>query len=172
MEVKMTGFLYKALKADLARPHPFAAERVGFVFGKLGALSGDSKTVILTRYHSIPDDQYEEDDTVGARIGSEAMKTAMQAVFQGRTSGEGIFHIHIHDHPGPTGMSRVDTHGLPPMLPGFQAMGRSAAHGIIILSRDHGSGWVRLPGDEEAIRAATIAVIGSPVGIFKRGDVK
>ena len=172
IEIKMTGLLYQEIKKDLARPHPFAAERVGFVFGKLGSLSGKSKAVILTRYHSIPDDQYEEDDTVGARIGSEAMGTAMQAIFKGRITKEGIFHIHVHEHQGPTGMSRVDADGLPPMMPGFQAMGRTAAHGIIILSHDHGSGWTWLPGASEPIVADAMTVIGPSVRVFKQEVAK
>ena len=172
LEIKMTGLLYEELKEDLARPHPFAAERVGFVFGKLGSLPEDGKTVVLTRYHSIPDTQYEEDDTVGARIGSGAMTAAMQAVFQGRAAREGIFHIHIHDHQGPTGMSRVDAHDLPPMMPGFQAMSRSAPHGIIILSRDHGSGWVWLPDQDEPIYTKSITVIGTPIHVFQQKAAK
>jgi hypothetical protein len=172
IKIKMTGLLYEELKNDLARPHPFAAEHVGFVFGKLGSLSGEAKTVILTHYHSIPDDQYEEDETVGARIGGKAMSTAMQAVFRGRSTKEGIFHIHIHDHLGQTGMSWVDAEGLPPMMPGFQNMGRQAAHGIIILSRDHGIGWVWLPGYEKAIRAKTLSILGSPIGIFEQRTIK
>jgi hypothetical protein len=172
MEIRMTGLLYEEIKNDLARSHPFAGERVGFVFGKLGSLSNENKIVILTRYHSIPDDQYEEDDTVGARIGSEAMGAAMQAIFQGRAAREGIFHIHVHEHQGPTRMSGVDARGLPPMMPGFQSMGRSAAHGIIILSNNHGSGWIWPPSEPEPITADAVTVIGAPVRIFKREVVK
>ena len=168
IEIRMTGLLAKEIKRDLARPHPFAAERVGFVLGKIGSLSGQGKSVVLTRYHSVPDDQYEEDDTVGARIGFEAMKAAMQAVFQGRVAKEGIFHIHIHEHLGQTRMSREDADGLPPMMPGFQAMGRQAAHGIIILSLDHGSGWVWLPGHDGSVQADKVSIIGTPIGVYKR----
>ena len=34
--IKMTGRLYDEIRRDLERPHPFAFERVGFVFGKVG----------------------------------------------------------------------------------------------------------------------------------------
>ena len=171
-EIRMTGRLAAEIRQDLARPHPFAAERVGFVFGKLGALAGDGRLIILTRYHRIPDEQYEEDETVGARIGREAMQAAMVAVCHGRPARVGLFHVHVHDHSGPTAMSRVDAEGLPPMMPGFQQMGRQAAHGIVILSRDHGSGWVWLPGKAEAVRADTVTVIGAPIGVFQRRGEK
>ena len=39
VEIKLTGSLYKKILRDLARPHPFAAERVGFVFGRTGVAS-------------------------------------------------------------------------------------------------------------------------------------
>jgi hypothetical protein len=72
VEIRMTGPLYDQIHRDLARPHPFAAERIGFVFGRAGSLANAGKLVLLTRYHSIPDGQYVEDETVGARIRSDA----------------------------------------------------------------------------------------------------
>jgi hypothetical protein len=167
-ELRMTGSLYEAIKHDLARSHPFASERVGFVAGKMGSLPDNGKMVLLTRYHPIPDVQYEEDNTVGARIGSEALTAAMQTVYHGRAAREGIFHIHLHDHKGETGMSTVDSRELPPMMPGFQAAGRDAAHGIIILSRNHGSAWVWFPDHDEPTRVDKIIVTGAPVGVFER----
>ena len=97
-EIKLTGGLYAEIIRDLMRTHPFAAERVGFVFGRMGSLG---RLILLNRYHSIPDDQYVNDRTVGARIGREALTWAMQAVYQGRPAREGIFHIHLHGHKDP-----------------------------------------------------------------------
>jgi hypothetical protein len=166
-KIKMTSVLYREIMTDLARRHPFAAERVGFVFGRIGSLADDSKLVLLTRYHSIPDSHYLKDRTVGARIGGEAITWAMQAVYYGRASREGIFHIHCHEHTGEPGMSGIDRHDLRNLMPGFQSVGRESAHGIIILSRDHGRGWVWLPGRKESIAADTIDIIGAPIAIFR-----
>ena len=164
IEIKLTGRLYAEIIRDLTQPHPFAAERVGFVFGRMGSLG---RLILLNRYHSIPDDQYVDDPTVGARIGREALTWTMQAVYQGRPMREGIFHIHLHGHKGEIRMSRVDSHEIPRLLPGFQSMGRDAAHGIIILSLDHGSGWVWYPGNKEPCPADRISVIGVPIGVFE-----
>jgi len=168
IDIKLTGVLHNEIIRDLGRPHPFAAERVGFVFSRLGSLSNQGKLILLSRYHSIPDDHYVEDPTVGARIGSEAITWAMQAAYYGRPSREGIFHVHVHPHKGETGMSPVDSREIPKLIPGFQSVGREAAHGIIILSLDHGSGWVWVPGRKEAIAARTVSVIGAPLGVFER----
>lgn len=169
IKIKLTGSLHTEILRDLERKHPFAAERVGFVTGRMGTLA-DGKLILLTGYRSIPDDQYVKDRSVGARIGSEAITWAMQAAYHGRAKHEGVFHIHLHGHRGPTGMSGVDSREIPPMIPGFQSVGRDAAHGIIIFSLNHGSAWVWLPGQQESIEAASMAVIGAPTGVFeKRG---
>ena len=170
VKIKLTGFLYDQIVADLIRPHPFAAERIGFVFARVGSLADHDKLILLSRYHSIPDEHYVDDPTVGARIGSNAMTWAMQAVYYGRSAHEGIFHIHLHGHCGETGMSGTDAREIPRLIPGFQSVGREAAHGIIILSSDHGSGWVWLPGLKDALLADQMSVIGAPVGVFERGS--
>jgi hypothetical protein len=167
VEIRLTGSLREEILRDLARPHRFAAERVGFVFGRAGTFANEGKLVLLNRYHSIPDDQYVDDETVGARIGSDALTWAMQAVYYGRPGREGIFHIHVHPHKGKTGMSSVDKREIPRLMPGFQSVGREAVHGIVILSRDHGAGWVWLPGRKEPVAAGTISVIGKPLGVFE-----
>lgn len=135
--------------------------------GRIGTLADHGRLILLTRYHSIPDDQYVDDPSVGARIGSEAITWAMQAAFHGRPR-EGIFHIHMHGHRGETGMSRVDSREIPPLVPGFRSIGHQAAHGIVILSLDHGSGWVWLPTCEKPLIADCVSVIGTPVGVFER----
>lgn len=167
--IKLTGALYDRMMRDLTRPHPFAAERVGFASARTGSLADQGKLILVNHYHSIPNDQYVYDPTVGARIGSGAMTWAMQTVYRGRTAHEGIFHVHLHGHKGETSMSGIDRNEIPRLIPGFQSVGREAAHGVIILSFDHGSAWVWLPACREAIRAACVSVIGVPVAVFDRG---
>jgi hypothetical protein len=169
MDIKLTGDLYAKIVRDLARPHPFAAERVGFVFGRVGTLTGQAKVILLNRYHSIPDCDYVDDPTVGARIGVKVLTWAMQALYQRRQVREGIFHVHMHPHRGETQMSGVDKREIPRMMPGFQSVSREAAHGIIVFSHNHCSGWVWLPGNEQPIEASSVSVIGTPVEIFRRG---
>jgi len=167
--LKLTGLLFAEMVQDLSRPHPFAAERVGFAFGRIGSLTDEDRLILLTRYHSIPDDQYMDDVTVGARIGPDAMTWAMQAVYHGRSSHEGIFHIHVHGHQGEPSMSSTDRRETPSLMPGFQSVGRDSAHGMIILSLDHCSASVWFPSQPEPEPVASTSVIGVPVGIFERG---
>jgi hypothetical protein len=138
----------------------------------MGLLADESTLIILTRYQSIPDDQYVEDPSVGARIGNKALTWAMQALYFGRTTSEGIFHIHMHQHKDETRMSWIDSRDTPKLIPGFQSVSNEAAHGIIILSLNHGSGWVWLPARKEPFTADTMSVIGAPVSIFERRMTK
>lgn len=172
IELKLTGTLYEQIINDLARPHPFAAERIGFVFGRTGELDDENKLVLLTRYHSIPDDQYIDDASVGACIGTDAITEATQAVYYGRPKREGIYHVHMHGHYGRTGMSKVDADDIPRLIPGFRSVGKGAAHGIIIMSFDHGTAWIWMPGQESPAVAANLSVIGTPVKNFRTQVMK
>jgi hypothetical protein len=165
--IKLTGRLYSAIRNDLARPHPFALERVGFVLGRLS--DGDScKILFLTTYHAVPDDEYVDDASVGARIGPYRITWAMQAAHRGRMTGEGVFHVHAHRHQGEPTMSKTDLRELPALMPGLRAVNPDCAHGIIILSEDHGAGWFWLPGTSDVTRTDSISVIGVPLEIFVR----
>jgi hypothetical protein len=167
IHVRFTGSLYNAICSDLARPHPFAAERVGFALGRLGTRIGQDKTVLLTGYAPVPDADYDDDPTVGARIGRSALTSAMQAVYHGRATQCGIFHVHQHCLSGRPGMSRTDARELPRLIPGFQSVGPNAPHGIMILSSNHGAAWVWLPGKTGLVLASSIEVIGPRIEVFE-----
>jgi hypothetical protein len=65
-------------------------------------------------------------------------------------------------------MSRTDEREVPLMVPGFRSVGREAAHGIMILSLDHGSAWVCLPGSQDLMPCSSMSVIGNLVRVFDR----
>ncbi len=172
MDIRFSGQLYSQVLTDLNRPHPFAAERVGFLIGRFGATGDHPTAVLLTQYRPIPDDHYIDDPKVGARIGPKALTAAMQAAHAGRKSAEGIFHVHLHDHRGETRMSMTDQREIPSLLPGFRAVNPSAPHGIIILSLDHGSAWVWSPIGTGLVQADSISVIGAPIKVFRKGRAR
>lgn len=168
IDIKLSGELYNEIFQDLNRPHPFALERIGFALGRIGSCLDNDRIVYLTKYHVIPDGQYIDDPTVGARIGSDAIVWATQAAFYGRPTCEGIFHVHLHAHRGEPAMSITDAREIPKLIPGFRSVGRESVHGIMILSFDHGTAWVSLPGETNLIIARTISVIGAPISTFQQ----
>lgn len=167
-EIRITRKLYETVQEDLLRSHQFAHERVGFLFTRLSQSDSHHPLIFIHRYISVPDEWYLPSDEFGAAIGSEAIQCAMQEVRSGRDAGEGVFHVHIHGHRGQPGLSGPDRRSLPNLIPSFQRMGPTAAHGIIILSNDHGAAWVWLPGQEAPTMADRIVVVGPPTGIFTR----
>jgi hypothetical protein len=169
IEIRIPGWLHVQMVQDLSRRHRFAMERVGFACGRTGTLGNEGKLVLLNRYHPVADDDYIDDPKVGARIGSEAITKAMHLAYYGRPAREGAFHVHMHPVSFGTGMSDTDREELPRLMPGFQSVGREAIHGIVIISDEHASGWVWMPGSREAVTADIVSVIGSPLKIFKTG---
>lgn len=166
-EIRLPRALYHAIREDLERQHRFAYERVGFAFGKLANLSGEEPLVLLYRYLPVADEHYVRHPRYLACIGQEAILGAMQEVRTHRGTADGVFHVHLHDHRGPTGFSAPDQDGLPPLIPGFQRMGPDGAHGLLVLSQDHGLAWIWLPGKVEPVTASRIAVVGAPLEIWE-----
>src|SRR5262249_6328674 len=104
IHIRLTQHVHDLAREDLRRPHPFAAERVGFLFGRLDT-SAEGPMVLLTAYAPLADERYIPDPNVGARIDSQAIRDAMQRVIRGR---ECAFHTHWHGWPGPPSFSPAD----------------------------------------------------------------
>ena len=76
---KIPKLLAQEIKNDLMRSHPFAFERVGFVFTRLSrSQDGKSQIILATAYEPVPDEDYIDDPDVGARINSTAIRGVMQ----------------------------------------------------------------------------------------------
>jgi hypothetical protein len=163
VQVRLLKALLDQMRSDLARPHPFAFERVGFVRARLGNRDGDPLLVLLTEYVPVPDADYIPDKTCGARINGVAIRRAMQQVL---TDGQGTFHVHMHHRPGKPALSRTDVADLPRIVSSFHAVGAQAAHGILLLSPDQCRAWVQVPNQNALTEAARISIIGFPLEFF------
>ncbi|MFL5241564.1 MAG: hypothetical protein ACJ8FY_05605 [Gemmataceae bacterium] len=150
--IQLSRKLYKEMLTDLRRPHAHAAERVGFLYGRLAA-----SVIVMTRYVPVFDEQYMRDLTVGARINGDAIRAAMQGVID---TGDGVFHTHLHEWPGRPSFSPTDDDELPKLIPAFRAVGRDQASGLFLLSPDSAIANVWVPGASGPERAARISIIG------------
>jgi hypothetical protein len=155
--------VYVRVEEDLARRHEFAYERVGFLSAKLGNAACDEPLVLFTNYHPVLDDQYIEDPYSGARINSDAIREAMQRILD---TGEGLFHVHCHAHRGRPGFSPMDLEETPRIVSSLQIAGPTQAHGMVLLSNDHCTGYVWMPGTDKPVVANRVSVIGYPLEIF------
>jgi hypothetical protein len=161
IKVRLTRNLLNEVRADLSRPHPFAAERIGFLYGCLA--SAGSPLVLMTGYEPVADERYIDDWHSGARINSQAIRGAMQGVLD---RGEGGFHVHMHHWPGRPMLSRMDAEEIPPVVTGLRRVGLAHAHGIVLLHQEACAAWVWLPGNDQAIEAESVSVVGFPIKIF------
>src|SRR6266849_4704180 len=74
---KLTVALLDDIVADLRRPHPFAAERAGFIGCKVSAFRSGI-LVLAHSYIPVPDDWYLDDPRFGCMFNADAMRAAMQ----------------------------------------------------------------------------------------------
>lgn len=125
---------------DLRRPHRFAAERVGFI--SVRAASAPKQLLLIAQgYHPVEDADYVEDPTVGARMGQEAIRKALNMAL---LQPVGIFHVHLHEHAGPPFFSGIDLDGQAEVLPDFFKVRESMPHGALVFSEDRASGRIWL----------------------------
>ena len=101
-------FLHE-VRRDLAHRHPFAAERVGFISVR-AAHTRSNLIVLAERYYPVADDDYVDDPTVGAMMGQEAIRKALDIAL---LQPVGVFHVHMHEHRGrPGSAARTCTSNL------------------------------------------------------------
>jgi hypothetical protein len=162
-KVRLTRKLLDAVRADLSRPHPFAAERVGFLYGPLANADTDSPLVLLASYDPVADDRYINDPRSGARIDSHAIRGAMQGVLDRSQCG---FHVHMHHWPGHPMLSRMDAEEIPRVVTGLRRVGPAHPHGIVLLHEEQCAAWVWFPGKDNAVEAGSVSVIGFPIKFF------
>jgi hypothetical protein len=162
---KILTTLLEAVRNDLLRPHPFAAERVGFLSCR-GASSSAGLVILVHSYHPVADLDYVDDRTVGAMMGPAAIRKALQLAYRDEVS---IFHVHKHDHPGRTSFSSVDSRESAKFVPDFWNVQSELPHGAIVLSRDSAYGLCWHPGSPKPLPITEFTFVGQP--IVKVGSV-
>lgn len=159
--IKMTSVLFDALQRDLRRPHAFAAERVAFLKTRVGTMPGGIVLLPL-EIVAVPDECYVPAPGVGAAIGEEMLRNALQIA---RTERVAMIHVHLHDHVGRPAFSIVDREETARFMPSFAYVQPELPHAAIVLSRDGlvGRCW-RKGSRPDAIHE--IAIVGSTVRRF------
>lgn len=128
---RATDVFMGSVRHDLMRRHDFAHERIGFI--TVRAAAGKDHLVILADdYHPVADDDYVRDPTVGARIGQEAIRKALNLAL---LNPVGILHVHMHEIPSKRlWFSEIDLTEQANFMPDFFKVGPKMPHGAIVLS--------------------------------------
>ena len=143
IRLKITSILLDEVRRDLARPHAFARERVGFLKAAL-ALSKHDCAILVHSYTPVADSDYLDDPSVGAMMGPHAISMAMAAAFEDHVS---LFHVHSHGGRGIPRFSGVDLQENQKFVPDFFKVCPQRPHGAVVLSATHAYGQVWLePG--------------------------
>lgn len=161
IRIRIPAALHGQMLEDLRRPHGFAAERVGFLHTSSVILKTGVVLVLAKEYVPVDDMDYERDDSVGASISSAAIRKAMQGIYDKKG---GCFHVHMHDHRGPTAPSPTDKTWLPPIAESFSKFSGDQANGILILSRDSFYATVKIRGFKSFIIPSCVSIVGRPMG--------
>jgi hypothetical protein len=157
VEFKVRGSLLTQMRKDLQRPHAFAFERVGFISCGIANIAPDGLIILASEYHPVADEDYEDDRSVGAMMGSAAIRKALQFAYRNEV---GMFHVHMHCHEGRPSPSRTDLEETAKFVPSFWHVRPRLAHGAIILSRDSISGRCWSPGMKGPLPLTKIAIVG------------
>ncbi|MCQ8870361.1 hypothetical protein NP945_00805 [Mesorhizobium sp. LMG17149] len=134
--VKISGGLLDRVREDLQRPHHFAHERVGFLTAGVAACR-DGLLLLIRGYLPVDDGDYEPSRAVGARIGSNAMRKAVQAAYRPQSS---LLHVHTHGGRGVPRFSGVDLESAKDFVPAFFQTVAKMPHGLLVLSDDAAAG--------------------------------
>lgn len=140
---RISNQLLQNIHNDLSLPHEFAAERVGFICGRLGKVSRDTTLILAADYQRVSDDDYINDPSVGAMINSAAIRKALQFSFNNHAT---ILHVHRHEHKGKPMFSPVDMREYKKFIPDFFKVQPRLPHGAIVLSQDSALGAIWHPG--------------------------
>ncbi len=158
--IKLPIELCRAMRVDLARSHPFAAERVGFAYGR-PTIGGSGRLVLLYAYEPVADDDYVDDRLAGATYGTRAIRGARQRILARK---DAAFHVHAHDHSGRPWFSAVDRASLNQVVPSFLSIARDIVHGALLLSDDSIAALVWTGGKKPEI--ASVTVVAYPMQVI------
>jgi len=158
---RATSSFIASVRSDLRRLHAFAGERVGFITMRTAAAS-ESLLLLPQDYHPVADEDYVQDLSVGAMIGQEALRKALDMALLSKV---GILHIHMHDFPGRLWFSRTDLREQLKFVPDFFKVRRNLPHGALVLGPESAAGRVWLAPDKIQ-RISEFNFIGERIEVF------
>jgi len=164
INVRMTRKLLHQIRVDLARPHPFAFERVGFLVCKVAETKPRGINVFPYDYLEVEDEDYLNDVSVGAMMGPEAIRKALRFAYKNPVA---MFHVHVHDHCGPPWFSDIDLRENGNFVPDFWHVRPAFPHGALVLSRDSLSGLSWMPGGKKPFRISSFNIVGFPTTLIR-----
>jgi hypothetical protein len=151
------------VRRDLDRPHPFAAERVGFLVCSAGHLNDGGLVILAAEYDPVADEDYVNDRSVGAMMGPGAIRKAIQRAYNAGAEDLSLFHVHMHEHRGLPGFSGIDLAENRKFVPDFFNVAPTMPHGAVVLSRDLAVGLCWRTQNAKPVPIDRFASVGAPL---------
>jgi hypothetical protein len=161
---KITTELLRQTRDLLARPHRFAAERVGFFSCRVGALRPNGWVILAHDFHPVADNDYLCDPSVGAMMGPSAIRKALQFAMNNEV---GMFHVHVHEHRGKPGFSKIDLRETANFVPDFWHVRPHLVHGAVVLSLNSATGLCWHPQSAKPLPITEFSVVGAPMWLSR-----
>lgn len=165
LHLKITKSVFNYMVEDLSRQHEYAYERVGFLFINKGSLTDNDSLLLATDYIPVADENYIEDQEVGARINSSAIREILQQIYD---KGQGVLHVHLHDFDGIPTFSKVDIENLRLLIPSFQNISPQTFNGALLIQNSLLNSIIWLPEEGRFERVDRITIVGFPHKFFGR----
>lgn len=159
---RATDTFMAGMRVDLSRAHAFADERVGFISVK-AAQGAAALTLIAENYYPVADGDYIPDNTVGAMVGQEGFRKALEIAL---LKPVGIFHVHMHTLPGRLWFSTIDLREQLRFVPDFFKVRKEMPHGAIVLSPTSAAGRAWVSADK-IFPIAEFNVVGARMQIIR-----
>ena len=157
---KITRKLFDEIRNDLARPHHYAYERVGWIRCRPSPLPQNGLLILAHDYYPVGEHAYIKSKDAAATINSDAIRKALQLALDQKVS---MFHVHLHGHTGPTWFSEIDSRENRKLIPDFWNVRPELPHGAVVFSNTdiNGQCWY----DKGKIYTITTAtIVGFPIG--------
>src|SRR3546814_878217 len=158
-EMRISDWSSDVCSSDLLRRrHAFAYERVGWISAGVSRIGDGSLFLLAQDYHPVEDADYIDDPSVGAMMGSKAIRKALQRSYQSRTAA---LHVHMHEHRGRPGFSGTDIRENAKFVPDFFNVAAHVPHGAIVLSADNIAGDLWLARGQGPLPIARFTAVGA-----------
>lgn len=159
VRLKILTSMLATIRDDLARPHRFAHERVGFLTAGVSPIGENGLLLLARNYTPVAEADYVPDPTVGVKIGPDAMRKAVQSAYRPPSA---LIHIHTHGGHSRPMFSGVDRRSAAEFVPSFFNPTPRMPHGILVLSDDSATGLLWVTPDTSPILFEDIVSVGSP----------
>jgi hypothetical protein len=115
---------------------------------------------LAQEHYPVADEDYLLDSSVGATMGPEAIRKAMEWALMKKVC---IFHVHSHGCRGIPRFSEVDVRESAKFVPDFLKVAPQMIHGSIVLSDDAAAGRLWISGNRGPEDVSEFVEVGTPM---------